>query len=267
MPRLGLKFMLSNFLLVNLVFGQTWPITPCYSKSLKERFHTITKELRISKTFISSTPTPISVVPISTRCPVPSSSPSKSPHHARRSAAVSLQSSSPPTQTGIIKGTSSHTWPALDPSKQSGDNDDVMSLSSSEEIRVPSLLRKLLFHSFLQALLHLYHPMRKFCLKKSSKAKNLQSPNQLESFHLSRALILHVWNQKDANAILHSIQDLFTSWEQVKACHASRSSLANRPSAASAAFSIETMNILNHAVLEYTSFMDMDIVNASATSQ
>ncbi|KAL2505219.1 Uncharacterized protein Adt_20840 [Abeliophyllum distichum] len=47
--------------------------------------------------------------------------------------------------------------------------------------------------------------------------------------------------------------------------------LANRlmshPSNASTAFFTENMNILKQAVLEYTSFMDMDIVNASATSQ
>ncbi|KAL2474296.1 PMD domain-containing protein [Abeliophyllum distichum] len=62
-------------------------------------------------------------------------------------------------------------------------------------------------------------------------------------------------------------EDLFTSWEQAKVSHVVRSSSASGPSAASTAFSIENMNILKQAVFEYTSFMDMDIVNASATSQ
>ncbi|KAL2454732.1 Uncharacterized protein Adt_47771 [Abeliophyllum distichum] len=76
-----------------------------------------------------------------------------------------------------------------------------------------------------------------------------------------------VLSLQDADAILSSIQDLFTSWEQVKADQTARSSSASHPSTAFATFSIENMNILKQAVLEYTSFMDMDIVNASATSQ
>ncbi|KAL2461858.1 Uncharacterized protein Adt_45278 [Abeliophyllum distichum] len=80
---------------------------------------------------------------------------------------------------------------------------------------------------------------------------------------LSNCIILY----RMLDAILRSIQDLFTSWEQVKVSHVARSFSASRPSTASAAFSIENMNILKQAVLEYTTFMDMDIVNASATSQ
>ncbi|KAL2475350.1 PMD domain-containing protein [Abeliophyllum distichum] len=175
------------------------------------------------------------------RCPVPSYSPPKSlPIRTRSSAAASLQSSSPSTQTEVIRGASSQGF-----------------YSSFER----------LLGLFLQALLHLYHQTRKFYLKRNLKAQNLQPPSHLESLHLLRALFLQVWNQKDADAILRSIQDLFTSWVQVKASHAVRSSSASRPFTASAAFSIKNMNILKQAVLEYTSFMDMDIVNASAISQ
>lgn len=70
-----------------------------------------------------------------------------------------------------------------------------------------------------------------------------------------------------ANAILRSIQDLFTSWEQAKGFVASRSSSASRPVAPSAAFSEENMNMLKQSVLEYVTFMDMGIVKASASDQ
>ncbi|KAL2485158.1 hypothetical protein Adt_29914 [Abeliophyllum distichum] len=73
-------------------------------------------------------------------------------------------------------------------------------------------------------------------------------------------------NDDDAPPLIRR-KDLFTSWEQVKTSHAACSSSASRPSTACAAFSIENMNIIKQAVLEYTTFMDMDIVNASATSQ
>ncbi|KAL2471590.1 Uncharacterized protein Adt_39726 [Abeliophyllum distichum] len=71
---------------------------------------------------------------------------------------------------------------------------------------------------------------------------------------------------KDADSILHSIQALFTSWEQVKVNSALFSSFATQHST-SFIFSTEDMNPLKKAVLACTSFMDKDISRMSAANQ
>ena len=62
---------------------------------------------------------------------------------------------------------------------------------------------------------------------------------------------------QDADEIVRSIQDLFTSWGQVKT---SRPTSSSRPSASSE----EDMKFLKQSIFEYVSFMDMDIGKASA---
>ncbi|KAL2474280.1 hypothetical protein Adt_35016 [Abeliophyllum distichum] len=105
------------------------------------------------------------------------------------------------------------------------------------------------------------------CPDKDESSQAIESPSDILPHSSSRVIgDTDKPAHEDADTILRSIQNLFTSWEQVKVSHVVRSSSASRPSAASAAFSIENMNILKQAILEYTSFMDMDIVNASATS-
>ncbi|KAL2517852.1 Uncharacterized protein Adt_14099 [Abeliophyllum distichum] len=63
-----------------------------------------------------------------------------------------------------------------------------------------------------------------------------------------------------------SSKPLFTSWEQVKASFALRSSSTTRPSTSSIP-STNDMNACKKAVLAYTSFMDKDISRASVASQ
>ncbi|XP_022848866.1 uncharacterized protein LOC111371198 [Olea europaea var. sylvestris] len=63
---------------------------------------------------------------------------------------------------------------------------------------------------------------------------------------------------EDADDIVRSIQDLFTSWGQVKT---SRPTSTSHPSASSE----ENMKFLKQSIFEYVSFIDMDIDQASAT--
>ncbi|KAL2498036.1 PMD domain-containing protein [Abeliophyllum distichum] len=112
--------------IVHPLFEQFWPSVKrrLFATNVNHAFHLL-KGLGPSKTSISSIPVPIPAMPISTRCPAPSSSPSKSPPvRTSYSVAASLQSSSPPAQTGVIKVVSSLKRPALGPSEQSDDNDD-----------------------------------------------------------------------------------------------------------------------------------------------
>ncbi|XP_022868135.1 uncharacterized protein LOC111387780, partial [Olea europaea var. sylvestris] len=62
---------------------------------------------------------------------------------------------------------------------------------------------------------------------------------------------------EDADRIVRSIQDLFTSWGQVQM---PRPAPPDRPAASSE----EDLKFLRELVFEYVSFMDMDIERASA---
>ncbi|KAL2471383.1 Uncharacterized protein Adt_39519 [Abeliophyllum distichum] len=64
--------------------------------------------------------------------------------------------------------------------------------------------------------------------------------------------------EEDTDSVMHSIQALFTSWEQVKASFSLSSSFATRPST-SFISSTKDMNTLKKSVLVYTSFIDKDI--------
>ncbi|KAL2527367.1 Uncharacterized protein Adt_12421 [Abeliophyllum distichum] len=221
----------------------------------------------------------------------PSSSPSKSPPRTRRSTMASLQSSSPPAQTGIIKGASNCKRPASDPSEQSNDNDDddapiivrmkksfispskaltpllpsspPSSVPSNEEI-LPEEELKGQEYSIAQPVGELLPFQGVDPPRVEPEETPIDLPVVKEPAHPDKRKSSQVVELP--SDILHSSSSKVADEEQVKAGHASRSSSANHPSV-SAAFSIDNMNILNHAVLEYTSIMDMVIVKTSATSQ
>ncbi|KAL2540085.1 PMD domain-containing protein [Abeliophyllum distichum] len=297
-------------------FEQFWPFVKCrlFTTNVNFAFYLL-EGSGSSKTSISSTLTAIPAVPISIKHPAPSSSHSKSSLiRTRRSVAASVQTSSPPAQTGATRGVSSRKRPTLDssarPDDKSDDDEDVPPLTRRKRSSTSPLEDSA---SPIPSIPPPSGPSNEAILLeeedeglRTSIAENVEPIGDSSSFQgvfppsmeleeipidlpfvqeppLSVPVVQEIPllvpvvqepplpirddSQTDADAILHSIQDLFTSWEQVKADQTARSSSASRHSTASAAFSIENMNILKQAVLEYTSFMDMDIVNASATSQ
>ncbi|KAL2525138.1 hypothetical protein Adt_10192 [Abeliophyllum distichum] len=211
----------------------------------------------------------------------PSKSP---PICTRRSAVVFLQSNSPPAHTRVIRGASSHKRPALGsldrPDDNSDDDDDALPLikrkrgstsplkdsnppiPSSPPPSVPSNEEILPEEELEDPKTSIAQPVGESSpfqgvLPPSVESEVVQEPIRQDKDESSQAVespsdILPPSSSKvtdesaheDADAILCSIQDLFTSWEQVKASHAVRSSSASHPSAASVAFSIENMNIL-----------------------
>ncbi|KAL2491135.1 hypothetical protein Adt_26763 [Abeliophyllum distichum] len=332
-------------------FEQFWPSVKrrLFTTNVNHAFHLL-EGSGSSKTSISSTLTAIPAMPISIKHHAPTSSPSKSPpNRTRRSITASVQTSSPPAQTGATKGVSSHKRQTLDssarPDDKSDDDDDedvppltrrnrsstspledsaspIPSIPSpsgpsneailleeedeglrtsiaenvepirdsssfqgvfppsmeSEEIPIdlPFMQEPPRPVPVVQEIPRLMPVVQEIPLPvpvvqeiplpiRDDSSQTVKSPSDILSPSFSKITGKSAY--EDADAILRSIQDLFTSWEQVKADQTARSSSTSRPSTASAVFSTENMNILKKAVLEYTSFMDMDIVNASSTSQ
>ncbi|KAL2466466.1 Uncharacterized protein Adt_42317 [Abeliophyllum distichum] len=263
---------------VHPLFEQFWPSVKrrLFVTNVNHAFHLL-EGSGPSRTFISSISVPISVVPISIRAP----------HFLR---------------PGVIRGASHRKRPALGPLERPDDNDDndddapllirrkrgstsplkdstppipsspPPSIPSNEEILPEeelegpetSIAQPVEESSPFQGVVPpiVQEPIRP---NKDKSSQAVESPSDILP-HSSSKVTIQLANV-DADAILRSIQDLFTSWKQVNASHAARSSSASHPYVASALFSIENMNILKKVVLEYTSFMDMDIVNSSATSQ
>ncbi|KAL2533485.1 Uncharacterized protein Adt_06836 [Abeliophyllum distichum] len=210
----------------------------------------------------------------------------------------------PPAQTGVIRGASSRKRPALGPSERPDDNDDnnddapplirrnrsstsplkdsTPPIPSSPPPSIPSNEQILPEEELEGPETSIAQPVGESSPFQGVVPPSVEPEEILIDFPIVQEPIRpdkdvssqvvelpsDILSPSSSKVIDESSnEDLFTSWEQVMASHAARSSSASHPYAASAAFSIENMNILKQAVLEYTSFMDMDIVNASATSQ
>ncbi|KAL2498151.1 Uncharacterized protein Adt_23701 [Abeliophyllum distichum] len=260
----GVEIYAPQFFARQLSFGQTWPIHPCYSKSFQERFHTITKveahTIDVRNAYLM---TRFSLAPFNPTTVVHPLFEKFWPSVKRRLFATNVNHAFHLLEGLGSSRTSISSIPASIPAMPISIRRPVPSSSPSKS---PLISTRRSATVFLQSS---SLPVQTRVIKGASSYKRpaLGSSDWPDDTSDDDDDAPPLIRRKDADAILRSIQDLFTSWEQVKVSHAVRSTSASRHSAASAAFSIENMNILKQAVLEYTSFMDMDIVNASTTSQ
>ncbi|KAL2527008.1 hypothetical protein Adt_12062 [Abeliophyllum distichum] len=111
---------------------------------------------------------------------------------------------SPPAQTGVIRGASSCKRPVLDPLERPDDDDNAPPL-----IRRKDILKLLVVQELIR-------PDKDESSQASESLSDTRPP--------SSSKVTDESANEDADAILRSIQDLFTSWEQVKASHVARSS-------------------------------------------
>ncbi|KAL2480329.1 PMD domain-containing protein [Abeliophyllum distichum] len=117
-------------------FEQFWPSVKrrLFTTNVNFAFHLL-EGSGSSKTSISSTLTAIPVVSYinQTSCPLPLFPSKSSPIHTRRSVAASVQTSSPPAQTGATKGVSSckrsTLYSSARPDDKSDDDEDVPPLT------------------------------------------------------------------------------------------------------------------------------------------
>ncbi|KAL2531384.1 hypothetical protein Adt_04735 [Abeliophyllum distichum] len=227
---------------LQLGFGQTWPIPPCYSKSFQERFHTITKveaqtidvrnaSLMTGFYLAHFNPTTI-VYPLfeqfwtSVKRRIFATNVNHAFHLLEGSRSSRTCISSIPAPIPAVPISIRRPTPSSSPSKSPPIRTRRSATGSLQFSSSPTQTGVIIGIS-----------SHKRPALGSSDWPDDNSDDNDDTHPLIR--------RKDANAILRSIQDLFTSREQVKASHAVRSSSANRPSTASVAFSIENINIFN----------------------